>query len=88
MDAARRARIEARIAQLDILIDGYHAAMLVFATNGGVTQYTIDTGQSRQTVQRADPASLLKIIESLEATRQMLEGLLVGGNAIRVIPDW
>lgn len=88
MDAARRARIEARIIQVDALIDGYYDAMLVFAQNGATTQYTIDTGQSRQTVERASPTDLLKVIQGLEAARAMLEGQLTGGATVRVIPDW
>lgn len=88
MDAARRAVLVARLAQIDALIAGYYDAMLVFATNGGISSYDIDTGQSRQKVQRSEPADLLKVIQGLEAARALLESQLCGGNVVRVIPDW
>jgi hypothetical protein len=57
------------------------------ALAGGVQSYTLDTGQSRQTVTKLDLNSLQKTIESLYNRCATLEARLSGGT-ITGRPAW
>ena len=76
-----RARIEA--TKLQIIV--YEDAAL--ALGAGVQSYTIDTGQSRQTVTKLDLSSIQSTIDSLYNRCATLEarlngsGTLIGGAA-------
>lgn len=54
-------RIEATKQQ----IIAYEAAMTFFATNNAAYTYTLDTGQSRQSVTRAQLGELKRTVDSL-----------------------
>ena len=83
MDAAfTQARITATKAQ----IVAYEAAALALGTNN-VQSYTLDTGQTRQTVTRADLADIQRTIESLYNRCATLEARLNGGSVL-VKPSW
>jgi hypothetical protein len=60
-------------AQIQIVLDAYYAAQLGLATH---QSYSLDTGQGRQTVTRADLPSINATIAQLEAE---IEQLTSGG---------
>ena len=49
-----------RIATLKSMVSSYDDALLAFATKN-IQSYTLDTGQNRQTVQRAEVSSLKNV---------------------------
>lgn len=57
--------LEARIAATEAAIVAYEAAELAFANDGTMQSYKLDTGQTNQTVTRAELGSIRKTIESL-----------------------
>jgi hypothetical protein len=84
MDAAfLQARIDATKAQ----IIAYEDAATALAS-GGVQSYTLDTGQSRQTVTRLDLDNLQKTIDSLYNRLATLEARLNGSGTITARPAW
>lgn len=84
MDAAF---LQERITATKAQIVAYENAVLALGTAGGVQSYTIDTGQTRQTVTRADLPQLNKMIDSLMNRLATLEARL-NGNQTMVIPVW
>jgi hypothetical protein len=58
-------------------------------SQGSVQSYTIDTGQTRQTVTRADLSSIRAEVDSLMNRLVTLEARLgLGGAVINVRPGW
>lgn len=76
-----------RIEKTKALITAYDDAVLALGLDGGVQSYTLDTGQSRQTVTSADIPSLNRMISSLENKLATLEARVYGG-ATQARPDW
>ena len=76
-------RIEATKAQ----IIAYDNAITALAANP-VQSYTLDTGQSRQTVTRFDLASLQRQLASLENKLATLCARLNGSGVFRGVPAW
>lgn len=83
MDAAF---IQARITATKAQIVAYEDAALALG-NANVQSYTLDTGQSRQTVTRADLSAIQKTIDSLYNRCATLEARLNGSAAIGT-PAW
>jgi len=54
-----------RITATEALITAYEAASQAFATNGAIQTYKLDTGQSVQTVTRADLEQITATLSSL-----------------------
>lgn len=75
-----------RIAATKTAIESYEAAELALTT-GGAQSYTIDTGQSRQTVTRSNLTEIRKGVESLYNRLATLESR-VFGSTTRVAPLW
>jgi len=82
-----RTYVEERITQTKALIDAYEAALLAFGTNGALQSYTLDTGQTRQTVTRANLTELQRILDSLYNRLCVFEARLKGGS-IQARPGW
>jgi len=78
--------IEARITATKAQIVAYETAADALAT-GGIQSYTLDTGQTRQTVTRLDLAALQKTIDSLYNRCATLEARLNGGT-LTARPAW
>ena len=76
-------RIEATKAQ----IIAYEDAILALA-EGGVQSYTLDTGQTRQTVNKLDLDHLNKVLNSLYNRCATLEARLTGGGVVTQRPCW
>lgn len=76
-----------RITATKALIVAYENALTALATAGGVHSYTLDTGQDRQTVTRADVPAMNKMIDSLYNRLATLEVRVYGG-ATQGRPLW
>jgi hypothetical protein len=83
MDAAFL--IERRDATL-IQIQAYEAAAA--ALNAGVDEYTLDTGQSRQTVRRVDLAKIQAQLDALYNRYAILCQRINGPRGTVGAPDW
>lgn len=82
-----RAFTKERITATKALIVAYEDAVTALGTQGGVVSYTLDTGQSRQTVTRADISSLNRMLDSLYNRLATLEARL-NGASITARPAW
>lgn len=84
MDAAF---IQERITATKALIVAYEDALLAITT-GGVESYTLDTGQSRQTVTKLSIDWLNKSIDSLYNRCTTLQARLDGSGSTTMRPAW
>ena len=82
-----RAFILDRITAVKAQIVAYEDAVTALGVNGAVQSYTLDTGQSRQTVTTADLSALQKILDSLYNRLATLEARLYGA-ASQGRPGW
>lgn len=57
-------------------------------TAGAIVSYTLDTGQSRQTVTKADIGVLTKALDSLYNRLATLEARLTGSGVVTMRPLW
>ncbi len=78
--------LKQRIDATKALIVAYEDAATALTT-GGVQTYTLDTGQSRQTVTRLELATLNRNIDSLYNRLATLQARLNGGS-VTVRPAW
>lgn len=81
-----RTFIQARIDATKLLIVAYEDASLALAS--GVQSYTLDTGQSRQTVNKLDLSAINRTIESLYNRCATLEARLNGSGVVTARPGW
>lgn len=77
--------IEARITQTRALIVAYEDAILTLST--GAQSYSLDTGQTRQVVTKAQLGSLQLTLERLESRLSTYEQRL-GCARLFVRPSW
>lgn len=82
-DAAWRA---ARITKTKALIVAYEEAILALST--GAQSYTLNTGQTQQTVTKGNVASLRDTLKWLEARLANLQADDCGGGATHVTPGF
>jgi len=81
-----RAFIQDRITATKAQIIAYEDAATALAS--GVQSYTLDTGQSRQTVTKLDLAALQRTIDSLYNRCATLEARLNGSGTVTTRPAW
>lgn len=74
-----------RIAATEAAIIAYEDAFLAFADSA--QSYTLDTGQDRQTVTRANLTEMRRNVDALYNRLSTLEARLFG-SAITVQPAW
>lgn len=79
--------LTARIAATEAAIEAYEAAQLAI-TVGGVQSYTIDTGQSRQTVTRNNVTEIQNALSALENRRATLLARRDGCGVLHARPGW
>jgi hypothetical protein len=72
--------LEARIERTKAMIVAYEAAIEAIAN--GAQSYSLDTGQTRQTVTKANLGSLRKHLDSLENRLSSLQARLCGAGHI------
>ncbi len=70
--------IEARIARTEVLIIGYEDGILELST--GAQTYMLDTGQTRQSVTKANLSSMRIALDMLENRRATLRARLCGAG--------
>jgi hypothetical protein len=87
MSVIDREWLEARISKTKELIEAHEDALLAL-TVGGVQQYSLNTGQTQQTVTKTNIGSLRAAIGMLENRLKQLEGDLCGTGVVRVIPGF
>lgn len=79
--------IQARITATQNQIVAYEAAIDALVS-GGVQQYSIDTGQTRQSATRLDLPALQKTLDSLYNRCATLEARLNGSGTVTARPAW
>lgn len=79
--------IQARIDATQALIVAYEAAVTALV-GGQVQQYTLDTGQDRQTVLKADIPKLNAQIDGLYNRCATLQARLDGSGTVTARPAW
>lgn len=79
--------LRARITATEAQIEAYEAAALALGT-GKVQEYTIDTGQTRQTVTRADVSKIQTTIDALYNRRDVIAARLAGCQGATACPDF
>lgn len=75
-----------RITATKLQIVAYEGAIDALAS--GVTSYSLNTGQSQQSVTRASIPDINKTLDALYNRLVTLEARLTGGGVTRVIPTW
>jgi hypothetical protein len=78
--------IQARIDATKQQIIAYEDAALALAA--GVQSYTLDTGQTRQTVTKLDLNAIQKTIDMLYNRCATLEARLNGSGTLTAVPSW
>lgn len=76
-----------RIEKTKALIIAWEDAELALSA-GGVQSYTLDTGQTRQTVTKADLGTIRNTIDGLLNRLVTLEARLGNGGVVNVRPAW
>lgn len=84
--ADERAWIEARIVATRAMIVAYETAIL--ALSNGAQSYSLDTGQTRQTVTRQQVGSLRLQLDALENRLAYYTNKLTGENTVIVRPGF
>ena len=82
-----RTFIQARITATKAQIVAYEEAILALTT-GGMISYTIDTGQTKNTVTKLDIDKLNAALGGLYNRCATLEARLTGGGTIVSRPGW
>ncbi len=81
-----RVFVQKRIVATEAQIIAYEDA--VAALVGGAQSYTLDTGQTRQTVTKPDLAAIQRQINALYNRYLTLEARLNGSGTVAVGPAW
>lgn len=76
-----------RIAATKLAIIAYEEAIFALSS-GGIYSYTLDTGQTKQTVTKQQLSMLQSTLGSLENRLQYYQHRLCGGGSIYVKPAW
>lgn len=74
--------LQERITVTKNLIVAYEGAVEAFATNGGIQTYRLDTGQTNQTVTRADLKQLQETLDTLYNRLVTLQARLNGAASV------
>jgi hypothetical protein len=78
--------LEQRIAAKKAAIIAYEEALTAIA--GGAQSYSLDTGQTRQVVTRANLTEIRNVIAQLESDIATLQMRLSGCGRMQVRPGW
>lgn len=80
-EAAQLERVKAQIT-------AYNDALDALALLNGVQSYSMDTGQTKQAVTRADIPMLTRAVERLEKRYSVWCMRVNGGSAPTAVPGW
>ena len=78
--------LEARIAKTKELIEAFEDAIL--SLSSGAQSYTLNTGQTTQSVTKANIGSLRIQLDSLENRLAVLQQRLCGNGTTHVVPGF
>lgn len=78
--------LQTQLTNTENLITAYTAALNALLVDG-IQSYTLDTGQTRQTVTNADIPQMNKALDNLLSRRATLKASCQGGTIIGV-PGW
>jgi len=78
--------LEARVVATKAAIEAIELAIATLSA--GAQMYTLDTGQTRQVVQKADVGTLRNTLLAQYNLLAWLETQLCGSGAVRVIPGF
>lgn len=79
--------IQDRITAIKAMIVAYEDAVMALVT-GGVQSYTLDTGQSKQTVTKQDVTNLQEAIDGLMNQLAVYQARLIGNGTLIGRPSW
>jgi hypothetical protein len=79
--------IQARIDATKLAIVSVETAILTLSTSN-MASYSLDSGQTRQTVTRNQVGSLRLLLPQLEDRLQYLQNKLCGGAALNIRPGF
>lgn len=79
--------LKQRITALELAIVAYEDAILQLST-GTVLTYSLDTGQTKQSVTKVDVIRLQAQLGGMYNMLTVLEARLSGSAAVRVVPAW
>lgn len=79
--------IQDRITAIKAMIVAYEDAVMALVT-GGVQSYTLDTGQSKQTVTKQDVTNLQEAIDGLMNQLAVYQARLTGNGTLIGRPSW
>lgn len=79
--------IQARIDATKALIIAYEDAILALSA-GGIYSYTLDTGQTKQTVTKQQLSQIKATLDGLENRLQYWQHRLCGGSSLYARPAW
>lgn len=82
-----RSYLLTKITTVKAQIDAYEAVLDFFAANNAVNTYSLDTGQSRQTVTRAQISSIKTLLDNLYNRLATFEARLYGAG-VTARPGW
>jgi len=74
--------LQARIDATKIAIVAIEDAVLALAPNGGINEYTLDTGQTRTRVTRQNITELNRMLDSMYNRLVTLEARLNGSGSV------
>ena len=77
-----------RIAQTKLIIVAYEDAILALTGAGAIESYTLDTGQSRQTVTRSNLKELNTTLDGLYNRLCTMQARQTGGGVLIARPAW
>ena len=80
--------LKERITQTKLIIVAYEDAILALTGAGAIESYTLDTGQSRQTVTRSNLKELSTTLDSLYNRLSVMQTRLTGSGVLIGRPAW
>ena len=86
-DCDDSAFLQQRLTACEAAITAYETALAAFAV-GGVQSYTMDTGQTRQTVTKANLTEIRRMRAELMNERAILRAQLGRGGHTHVVPGF
>lgn len=78
--------LQARIAACDAIIDALFTTGMATAENGDLTEYYLDSGQTKVTAKYRNPAEVLAAIQLYEGMRNTYITRL-NGRQVRQLPE-
>ena len=82
-----RASIQAKIDEIDVLIDELFNTAMKSVANGNIAEYDLDTGQTKTRIKYTSVSSVTTSIEDYERLRKMYVNMLNGSTGVHRLID-